>query len=84
MKIEQAIYVIIHERECVTRASTEGCDRNCGECDLLLNDNEIREAYDMALSAFKKLADIESIISSPLYIQEDVIRYKAICEVINK
>ena len=37
-----------------------------------------------AISALKKLSEIENIISCPLPIQEDVMRYKAICEVVKK
>ena len=47
--------VLIHERECVTRASTEGCDRNCKNCDLVLPEEDIIEAYDLAILAIRLL-----------------------------
>ena len=42
----------------------------------------ILEAYKMAMDALQKLEQIEQIINAPVYIQEDVMRYKMICEVI--
>ena len=40
------------------------------------------EALDMAIKALQQIDDIKKIISSDIYIQEDVIRYKMICEVV--
>ena len=43
------------------------------------------EMIDMAIKALEQVPQLErikSIINSDVYIQEDVLRYKAICEVI--
>ena len=41
----------------------------------------ISTAYKMAIKAFEKLDQITAIIHNTQGIQEDVIRYKMICEV---
>lgn len=40
------------------------------------------EALDMAVRSLEAIRDIKQIINNTIYIQEDVIRYKAICEVV--
>ena len=47
-------------------------------------DTKTKQAFNITIDAIKKLSEIEDIISCPLPIQEDVLRYKAICEVIRK
>ena len=42
------------------------------------------KTFDIAIDAIKKLSEIEKIISCPLPIQEDIFRYKAICEVVKR
>lgn len=44
---------------------------------------EYEEALEMARDALKKLRRIEGIVHMPCYIQEDVLRYQMICEVLN-
>lgn len=46
--------------------------------------NEYHEALDMAIKALEQMEVIEAIIKSPIYIQEDVLRYKMICEVVKE
>ena len=41
------------------------------------------EALDMAIQALEQIQQIKDIINATVYIQEDVLRYKMICEVIN-
>lgn len=41
----------------------------------------IDEALDMAIKALEQINKIKAIIESPIYVQEDVFRYKAICDV---
>jgi hypothetical protein len=43
---------------------------------------EKKKALDVAFQAMEQAQQIKDIISSPVYIQEDVMRYKMICEVI--
>ena len=41
------------------------------------------EAKQMAIQALHDIEQIRGIINAPVHIQEDVMRYKMICEVIN-
>lgn len=58
MKSEEAIDIIRAERECVYRQGRTGecCrdDLGCGACDLVQEDANIMEAYDMAIEALKE------------------------------
>ena len=53
--------------------------------DLLKNSDlpmpQYEDALDMAIKALQTLEQIKQIINAPVYIQEDVMRYKMICEV---
>jgi hypothetical protein len=50
MDNKQAIKIIETEKKCVCRQFEKGCDRICGKCDLVLEDKEIINAYDMAIN----------------------------------
>lgn len=56
--------------------------------DGLSADKDTQEAYKMAIKALQAVAEIKEIINianfSFGFIQEDVIKYKMICEVIEK
>lgn len=58
MNREEAIDIIRAERECVYRQGRTGecCrdDMGCGACDLVQEDTNIIEAYDMAIEALKE------------------------------
>lgn len=41
-------------------------------------------SINKAIEALKQIDEIKKIISADVYIQEDVLRYKMICEVVNK
>jgi ribulose bisphosphate carboxylase small subunit len=45
---------------------------------------EKKKAIDVGIDAIQKIQKIEYIINSPVSIQEDVFRYKMICEVIKE
>lgn len=49
MTNERAIEVIQTEKKCVARANI--CDRNCAKCYLVLPEEDILTAYDMAIKA---------------------------------
>ena len=49
MTREEAQAVIMNEQKCVDRANR--CDRNCAECDLVMEDSVINNAYSMAIKA---------------------------------
>lgn len=53
MGIEQIIEILEIERECVKRNIGKNCDRDCGNCDLVLEDEEIFTAYTLAISILK-------------------------------
>ena len=53
-----------------------------GEPRELIDVRKANKALNIAIDAIKKLSEIEDIITCPLPIQEDVLRYKAICNVI--
>ena len=55
MTNEKAVEVIKTERKCVLR-NIRGCDRNCADCDLVLSDEDILTAYDMAIRALSQHA----------------------------
>jgi hypothetical protein len=50
MITSRAVEVIRTEKKCVLR-NIRGCSRECEKCDLVLPDEEILQAYDMAVSA---------------------------------
>ena len=47
---EKALDVLKVELQCVQRSSENACERNCQYCDLLLDTNEIIEAYNHVIS----------------------------------
>lgn len=52
MTHERAIFVIETERKCLRR-NISGCDRDCENCDLVMPDEDIEEAYRMAIESLK-------------------------------
>ena len=83
MTIEQAISIIENEKKCVNRANkNDYCNRDCYNCELVKTDTEILMALDMAIQALQDIDQIKGIINAPVYIQEEVMRYKMICEVV--
>lgn len=54
MTNEEAIEIIHTEWKCVDRNDGIHCDRKCEECDLVLDVEEIRQAYNMAISALSE------------------------------
>ena len=49
MTNERAIEIIQTEKKCVARANI--CDRDCANCHLVLPEEDILTAYDMAIKA---------------------------------
>ena len=47
----KAIDILENETKCVERANH--CDRNCANCDLVLEDFEILDAYEKAIHSLK-------------------------------
>ncbi|MCQ2270989.1 MAG: hypothetical protein MJZ52_07175 [Bacteroidales bacterium] len=57
-KVDNAIRVIKTEMECVSR-QPNGCDRDCGHCDLVLQDKTILDGYNTALEALQELKTLQ-------------------------
>lgn len=59
MTMQRVIDILRTERECVERAGTatpnKACDRACADCDLVLDDKEILEAYTLAIGCIEGL-----------------------------
>lgn len=53
MTNQEAIEIVKNEKVCVERA-INGCDRKCEKCDLLREDKEIQQGYDLAIEALEK------------------------------
>ena len=51
MTAARAVEILENEKACVSKANT--CGRNSAECDLVLPDAEILEAYNMAINELK-------------------------------
>lgn len=59
MTVDEAIQAIKNELLCVSRQTEKGCERECGKCDLVLTDDVILSAYDMALTALRAQQEAE-------------------------
>lgn len=59
MKLQKVIDILKTEKKCVERAGTStmnrGCDRNCADCDLVLDDKEILTAYKIAIQHMEQI-----------------------------
>lgn len=53
----EAIEVIKTEKKCVLR-NMRGCNRDCGKCDLVLPEEDILLAYDMAIKWLRRFNDV--------------------------
>ena len=56
---------------------------HCGE-KLTFPEEKRYEAYDLAIQALEQITEIKSIIDCEFYIQEDVFKYKAICNLLEE
>ena len=54
MTNQEAIEVMFNEWKCIDRNDGIHCDRKCESCDLVMDVEIIREAYNMAISALEK------------------------------
>lgn len=69
MNIPTLIEILKIERECVRRNNGINCDRNCSECDLLMDAHVVEEAYNMAIDELtkqKRRHDIALLIAATL------------------
>ena len=54
MTKERVHDIMENELRCVQRAGTNRCDRKCEDCDLLMDTDEIVEAYGMVIKMLEK------------------------------
>ena len=47
MPLERALELLKIERECISRANT--CNRDCANCELVQDDKELLEMYDLTI-----------------------------------
>lgn len=52
MTPERVLELLKIERECIKR-NKFGCDRRCGECDLVQDTDELLEMYDMVIAKYE-------------------------------
>ena len=64
MGIEQIIEILNIEKECVKRNINKDCNKDCGSCDLVLEDEEILTAYTLAISILKTIHGDRKIMST--------------------
>ena len=64
MGIEQIIKILNIERECVKRNINKDCNRDCGDCDLVLEDEEILTAYTLAISILKTIQGDRKVMNT--------------------
>ena len=54
MTVKAAIEVLLNEQKCINRNDGVDCDRQCEDCDPVMDLEVIRDAYKMAISALEK------------------------------
>ena len=54
MRLDESLTILKIERECVKRNDGINCDRNCGDCDLLMEAQAVEEAYDVTINELEK------------------------------
>ena len=54
MTIQRIIELLEIEHECILRNSHDDCDRNCADCDLVQDDEELHEMYTDAIALLKE------------------------------
>lgn len=57
VNLQRAKELMRIERECVTHADV--CGRDCAQCDLMQDTNELLEAYDLVLAALETISKWE-------------------------
>ena len=64
MGINQIVEILEKERECVKRNVDKDCDKDCGNCDLVLEDEEILTAYTLAISILKTIQGDRKVMNT--------------------
>ena len=61
MSDREAIDVLFNELKCIDRNDGIHCDRKCESCNLVMDVEIIREAYNMAISALEKQIPMKAL-----------------------
>lgn len=54
MTIQRMLELLEIEHECMLRGSHDSCDRNCADCDLVQDDDELHEMYTNVIALLKE------------------------------
>lgn len=54
MTIQRMLELLEIEHECMLRGTHDDCDRNCADCDLVQDDDELHEMYTDVISLLKE------------------------------
>ena len=71
MTIKRALELMQIEKECVSRGDT--CGRDCGNCELVQDTDELLEAYDIVQVILDKFVEEEIKLNSPMTSQDSHI-----------
>lgn len=64
MGINRIIEIFNIEKQCIKRNIGKDCDRDCGNCDLVLEDEELLTAYNLAISILKTIHGDRKVMST--------------------
>ena len=94
MNMNQVTKILKTEKECVERQDTPKCNRDCGNCDLLLPTEEVKQAYTLAIGCIEGtqslLDDIRAEIellsnANPSYWHSgDMVEREEVLDIIDK
>lgn len=59
MTIQRMLELLEIEHECILRNSHDDCDRNCADCDLAQDDDELHEMYTDVIALLKEHEAVE-------------------------
>ncbi len=64
MGINRIIEIFEIEKQCIKRNIGKDCNRDCGNCDLVLEDEELLTAYNLAISILKIIHGDKKVMST--------------------
>ena len=64
MTAKAAIEVLLNEQKCINRNDGVDCDRQCENCDLVMDVEVIRDAYRMAIIALEAYEMVANVMDA--------------------
>lgn len=64
MTIQRMLELLEIEHECILRNSHNACDRNCADCDLVQDDDELHEMYTDVIALLKEHEAMEQCLKT--------------------